>query len=81
MPVQKEEILDLLIANFPDVDPEADIALMDTVGDGDHYHLRIRSSRFIGKASIQRHRLVVSALGELLKSRLHSISIETEIKK
>lgn len=80
MPVEKKEILELLLSAFPDVEPETDLQLVDTVGDKDHYHLRIRSSSFTGKSSIARHRLVVSVLAEILKERLHSISIETEIK-
>ncbi|QHD64996.1 BolA/IbaG family iron-sulfur metabolism protein [Neorickettsia findlayensis] len=80
MPVEEKEITRLLLDAFPDVDPEVDIQLVDTVGDKDHYYLKIRSASFAGKSAVERHRLVVSALGGILKEKLHSISIETKIK-
>ncbi|ACT69191.1 BolA/IbaG family iron-sulfur metabolism protein [Neorickettsia risticii] len=80
MPVEEKEITRLLLDAFPDVDPETDMHLVDTVGDKDHYLLKIRSTSFAGKSAVERHRLVVSALGEILKGRLHSISIETKVK-
>lgn len=42
---------------------------------GGHYRLTIVSSRFIGCPTMQRHRLVYDALGALLKTEIHALSI------
>ncbi len=40
-----------------------------------HYTITIVSSIFIGKTLIQRHRLVYAVLDELMKTTIHSLSI------
>jgi BolA protein len=42
---------------------------------GAHYRLFVVSSAFAGKPQIARHRLVYSALDELMKTRIHALSI------
>ena len=42
---------------------------------GGHYRLRIVSPVFIGKARLARHRLVHETLGELMRDRIHALSI------
>ncbi|MDZ5762022.1 BolA family transcriptional regulator [Candidatus Cyrtobacter comes] len=59
--------------------PDADINIIDTVGDQDHYKVSISSSYFNGLSMLQQHRLVYEALGEKLKF-LHALSLETFIK-
>ncbi|SBT06945.1 BolA family protein [Candidatus Accumulibacter aalborgensis] len=44
-------------------------------GGGRHYSLLIVAAAFAGQASLARHRLVHEALGDLLQSRIHAISI------
>lgn len=44
-------------------------------GGGGHYRLTIVSPRFAGLDSVARHRLVYQALGELMGSRVHALSI------
>ena len=40
-----------------------------------HFHVVIVSPAFAGKSLVQRHRMVNDALGELLKERIHALSI------
>lgn len=42
---------------------------------GGHYRMLIVSSRFAGKATIARHRLVYDALGSLMQKQIHALSI------
>lgn len=41
-----------------------------------HYTLRIRSGLFEGKNPIQRHRIVYEALGEMMQTDIHALSIK-----
>lgn len=42
---------------------------------GGHFRLTIVSPQFAGCATMQRHRLVYDALGALLKTEIHALSI------
>ena len=42
---------------------------------GGHYFVTIESSLFSGKSTIIRHRLVYEAVGDLIPSRVHALSI------
>ncbi len=75
MPMTSVEIFDLISAKFPD----AEISIVDTVGDQDHYNISISSSGFKGLSTLQQHRLVYAALGERLQF-LHALSLETFVK-
>lgn len=44
---------------------------------GGHYHVTIVSRAFEGKSLVQRHQLVYRALGELMKSEIHALSIKS----
>ncbi len=41
-----------------------------------HYALRIRATAFNGKSPIQRHRMVYEALGEMMQTDIHALSIK-----
>ena len=43
---------------------------------GGHYRLTIVAAQFAGKSTLVRHRLVYAALGELMRDRIHALSIE-----
>ena len=43
---------------------------------GGHYRLLIVSAEFSGKSTILRHRLVYDSLGELMRSKIHALSIQ-----
>jgi len=40
-----------------------------------HFTLRIESPAFAGKSRVERQRMVYAALGELMESRVHALSI------
>lgn len=46
--------------------------------DGGHYAVRIVSARFAGLSTMQRHRLVYDAIGDLPGSRIHALSISAK---
>lgn len=43
-----------------------------------HYALHIRSKQFQGKTPIQRHRMIYEALGELMQTKIHALSIRAD---
>jgi BolA protein len=45
--------------------------------EGGHFRLLIVSPRFAGKTTLQRHRIIYDALGELMRSRIHALSIRS----
>lgn len=46
-------------------------------GGGGHYRLLIVAESFRGKPTLARHRLVYDALGDLMRDRIHAISINS----
>jgi BolA protein len=40
-----------------------------------HFTLRVESAAFAGKSRVERQRLVYAALGDLMDSRVHALSI------
>ena len=44
---------------------------------GGHYRLLIVSASFGGKSTLARHRLVYDALGDLMRSKIHALSIQS----
>jgi BolA protein len=42
---------------------------------GGHFHLTIVSNRFAGQTAVGRHRLIYQALGDLMGSHIHALSI------
>jgi BolA protein len=45
---------------------------------GGHYTLRIVSAQFAGKGTVARHRMVYSALGEMMKRDIHALNIQAK---
>ena len=45
-------------------------------GGGGHFRLLVVSSAFDGKSRLQRHQIVYDTLGELMRSRIHALSIQ-----
>jgi len=41
-----------------------------------HFRLRIASQRFNGLSPIQRHRMIYAALGSLMETDIHALSID-----
>lgn len=42
---------------------------------GGHYRLNIVSAEFAGKPTVARHRMIYSALGEMMKQEIHALHI------
>ena len=40
-----------------------------------HFTLRVQSAAFTGKSRVERQRLVYAALGDLMRERVHALSI------
>lgn len=43
---------------------------------GGHYTLQIVSEAFAGKNTLTRHRMIYSALGEMMKQDIHALNIK-----
>jgi len=43
-----------------------------------HFTLRIESPAFAGKSRIERQRMIYSALGDLMRERVHALSIKAK---
>ena len=57
--------------------PDAEIAIDDLAGDGDHYRARITSAAFAGLTRIRQHQLVYAALKGKVGGELHALALET----
>jgi stress-induced morphogen len=68
-----QELETSLRAAFPD----AEIAIDDLAGDGDHYRARIVSSAFAGLPRVRQHQLVYAALKGRVGGELHALALET----
>ena len=73
MPMTSAQIESDLRAAFPD----AEIAIEDMAGDGDHYRARIVSSAFAGLGRVRQHQLVYQALKGKMGGELHALALET----
>ena len=73
MPMAAADLEAELRAAFPD----AEIAIDDLAGDGDHYRARISSSAFAGLPRVRQHQLVYAALKGKVGGELHALALET----
>ena len=42
---------------------------------GGHYRLKLVSREFAGKSTVARHRMIYSALGDMMKHEIHALTI------
>ncbi|WP_292037903.1 MULTISPECIES: BolA family transcriptional regulator [unclassified Brevundimonas] len=68
---------DVLRAHLVEAFPDADIAIEDLAGDGDHYRARIVSTAFRGLPRVRQHQLVYGALKGQMGGELHALALET----
>ena len=73
MPMDAEEIKQLLKEDFPD----AIVSIEDLRGDGDHYAATIISEAFAGKTRVKQHQMVYSALKGRMGNELHALALQT----
>ena len=59
--------------------PDAEVAIEDLAGDGDHYLARVASAAFAGKSRIQQHKMVYEALGGRMGGELHALQLSTSV--
>lgn len=57
--------------------PDAEIAIEDLAGDGDHYRARIIDRAFLGLPRVRQHQLVYAALNGKVGGELHALALET----
>ncbi len=73
MPMPQAELEARLREAFPD----AELAIEDLAGDGDHYRARIVSAAFAGLNRVRQHKLVYDALGGRVGAELHALALQT----
>ncbi len=73
MPIAQADLEAILREGFPD----AEIAVTDLAGDGDHYRARIVSPAFAGLPRVRQHQLVYAALKGRMGGELHALALET----
>ena len=73
MPMSVETLRQHLVEAFPD----AEIAIEDLAGDGDHYRARIVAEAFRGLNRVRQHQLVYAALKGKMGGELHALALET----
>jgi stress-induced morphogen len=75
MPMAAADIEALIRSALPD----AEVAITDLAGDGDHYAAHVVSESFRGKPRIAQHKLVFAALGERMGGELHALQLTTAV--
>ncbi|MDX5330054.1 MAG: BolA family transcriptional regulator [Pseudomonadota bacterium] len=75
MPMSQVDLEAALREAFPD----AQIAIDDLAGDGDHYRARIVSTAFAGLPRVKQHQLVYAALKGRMGGELHALALETSV--
>lgn len=76
MAIEYESLYNLLKQGFP----TAEITLVDTAGDNNHYEVTIISEIFNGLSLIKQHQMVYNAIGEQMGKALHALQINTKVK-
>ena len=79
MAISSEKIKELIKKKFP----EADIEIIDTAGDSNHYSVIITAQEFRGKSRVEQHKLVYKALEGAMDGNngvLHALALQTKIK-
>ncbi len=59
--------------------PDAEVAITDLAGDGNHYAARVTSQSFAGKSRVAQHKLVYDALGGRMGGELHALQLTTAV--
>ena len=57
--------------------PDAEVEVSGD--DGVHFEAVVRSASFVGKSTLQRHRLVYATLGKLMGNEIHALGLRTEL--
>ena len=79
MAMDAEKLKKLIRKKFP----HADIEIIDTAGDNNHYSATIATQEFRGKSRVEQHKLVYKALEGAMDGSngiLHALALQTKIK-
>ena len=79
MAISAEKLKELIENKFP----EAEIEIIDTAGDSNHYSATITAHEFRGKSRVEQHKLVYKALEGAMDGNngiLHALALQTKIK-
>tara|TARA_B100001057_G_scaffold163480_1_gene164123 strand:+ start:422 stop:661 length:240 start_codon:yes stop_codon:yes gene_type:complete len=79
MAISAEKIKELIEKKFP----QAEIEIIDTAGDSNHYSATIIAEEFRGKSRVEQHKLVYQALEGAMDGSngiLHALALQTKIK-
>lgn len=68
--MRESEIKEKIEASIPETSVEI-------TGDGVHFEAIIVSKSFEGLSTLERHKVVYSALGDDMKERIHALSMKT----
>ncbi|WP_448572966.1 BolA family protein [Trichothermofontia sp.] len=72
--VTPQEVTAMIQAQLPD----AEIAVQDLTGGGDHYQVTVVSSQFAGKGLVQQHQMVYGALQQAMSTEaIHALALKT----
>ena len=69
--------VDTLRQHLEEAFPDAEIAIEDLAGDGDHYRARVVSTAFAGVSRVRQHQMVYAALKGQMGGELHALALET----
>ena len=56
--------------------PDADVRVVDQVGDGNHFQAVVVTASFVDKTLVERHQLVYHSLKGAMADRIHALSIK-----
>lgn len=65
-------------ARIRDAVPDAQVAVRDTTGGGDHWSAVVVTDAFEGKTLVERHRVVYAALGDWMRAEIHALALTTQ---
>jgi stress-induced morphogen len=77
MPIKPENLKSLLQTAFP----EADIEVVATAGDNDHFNVSVISAAFNGVSMVNQHKMVYDSLGGRVGTEIHALSLKTKAKQ
>ena len=79
MTISADKIRELIKKKFP----QADIEIIDTAGDSNHYSATITTQEFKGLSRVEQHKLVYRALEGAMDGSngiLHALALQTKVK-
>lgn len=75
MPMASDDIKTMILEAFPD----AEVAIQDLAGDGDHYAATVLTPAFAGMNRVKQHQAVYAALKGKMGGELHALQLTTGV--